>query len=192
MTVFPHLNFSGLDIAMSPTGPVVIETNVVPAREGAAFADPQRHARAVIDDLRTEAMTPTDLQHALEEEIGRFTAATGIPCTTKFSSLSPVPEAFGESVMRSVAEGLLNIARHAQASQVWVCVAQHDQELAIEVRDNGRGFDPTTVAQQGHYGLPGLRERARLLDGQFALLTAPGEGTTLRFLLPATRRGDIR
>ena len=137
-------------------------------------------------------MTPTDLQHALEEETLRFTAATGIPCTTQFSSLSPVPEAFGESVMRSVAEGLLNIARHAQASQVWVCVAQHDQELAIEVRDNGRGFDPTTVAQQGHYGLPGLRERARLLDGQFALLTAPGEGTTLRFLLPATRRGDIR
>ncbi len=149
-------------------------------------------ARSAIDDLRTETMTPTDLQHALEEETLRFTAATGIPCTTQFSSLSPVPEAFGESVMRSVAEGLLNIARHAQASQVWVCVAQHDQELAIEVRDNGRGFDPTTVAQQGHYGLPGLRERARLLDGQFALLTAPGEGTTLRFLLPATRRGDIR
>jgi len=149
-------------------------------------------ARSVIDDLRTEAMTPTDLQHALEEEIGRFTAATGIPCTTQFFSLALVPEAFGESIMRSVAEGLLNIARHAQASQVWVCVAQHDQELAIEVRDNGRGFDPTTVAQQGHYGLPGLRERARLLDGQFALLTDPGEGTTLRFLLPVTWRGDVR
>ena len=139
-------------------------------------------ARSAIDDLRTETMTPTDLQHALEEETLRFTAATGIPCTTQFSSLSPVPEAFGESI----------IARHAQASQVWVCVAQRDMELAIEVRDNGRGFDPTTVAQQGHSGLPGLRERARLLDGQFALLTAPGEGTTLRFLLPATRRGDIR
>ena len=149
-------------------------------------------ARSAIDDLRTETMTPTDLQHALEEETLRFTAATGIPCTTQFSSLAPVPEAFGESIMRSVAEGLLNIARHAQASQVWVCVAQRDQELAIEVRDNGRGFNPTAVAQQGHYGLPGLRERARLLDGQFALLTAPGEGTTLRFLLPATRRGDIR
>jgi NarL family two-component system sensor histidine kinase YdfH len=149
-------------------------------------------ARSAIDDLRTETMTPTDLQHALEEETLRFTAATGIPCTTRFSSLSPVSEAFGESIMRSVAEGLLNIARHARASQVWVCVAQHDRELAIEVRDNGRGFDPTTVAQQGHYGLLGMRERARLLKGQFALLTAPGEGTTLRFLLPAERRGDAR
>ena len=149
-------------------------------------------ARSAIDDLRTETITPTDLQHALEEEIGRFTAATGIPCTTQFFSLAPVPEAFGESIMRSVAEGLLNIARHAQASQVWVCVAQHDLELAIEVRDNGRGFDPTAVAQQGHYGLLGLRERARLLDGQFVLLTAPGEGTTFRLLLPVPTRGDIR
>src|SRR5258708_2824476 len=149
-------------------------------------------ARSAIDDLRTETILPTDLPHALEEETLRFTAATGIPCTTQFSSLSPVPSAFGESIMRSVAEGLLNIARHAQASQVWVCVDQHDQELAIEVRDNGRCFDPTAVAQQGHYGLLGLRERARLLDGKFALLTAPGEGTTLRFLLPATWRGDAR
>ncbi len=149
-------------------------------------------ARSAIDDLRTETILPTDLPHALEEETLRFTAATGIPCTTQFSSLSPVPSAFGESIMRSVAEGLLNIARHAQASQVWVCVDQHDQELAIEVRDNGRGFDPTAVAQQGHYGLLGLRERARLLDGKFALLTAPGEGTTLRFLLPVTWRGDAR
>jgi NarL family two-component system sensor histidine kinase YdfH len=149
-------------------------------------------ARSAIDDLRTETMTPTDLQHALEEETLRFTAATGIPCTTQFSSLSPVPSACSESILCSVAEGLLNIARHAQASQVWVCVAQHDLELAIEVRDNGKGFDSTAVAQQGHYGLLGLRERARLLDGQFALFTAPGEGTTLRFFLPAGRRGDAR
>ncbi|BCL78824.1 sensor histidine kinase YdfH [Ktedonobacteria bacterium brp13] len=149
-------------------------------------------ARSAIDDLRISTMTPTDLQHALEEETFRFTAATGIPCTTQFSSLSPVSEACSASILRSVAEGLLNIARHAQASQVWVCVDQHDQELAIEVRDNGRGFDPSAVAQQGHYGLLGLRERARLLDGQFALLTAPGEGTTLRFLLPVTWRGDAR
>jgi NarL family two-component system sensor histidine kinase YdfH len=149
-------------------------------------------ARSAIDDLRTETMLPTDLPHALEEEIGRFTTATGILCTTRFSTLSPVPLACSESILRSVAEGLLNIARHAQASQVWVCVDQHDQELAIEVRDNGRGFDPSAVAGQGHYGLLGLRERARLLDGQFALLTAPGEGTTLRFLLPVTWRGDAR
>jgi NarL family two-component system sensor histidine kinase YdfH len=147
-------------------------------------------ARSAIDDLRTEPMSSTDLQQALEEEIDRFTTATGIPCTTHFASFPLVPEAFGESIARMLAEGLLNVARHAQASQVWVCTTQQNQELAIEVRDNGRGFDPATVTQQGHYGLPGLRERARLLGGQFVLLTAPGKGTTLRFLLPTTRQGE--
>lgn len=148
-------------------------------------------ARSAIDDLRTSTITPTDLQQALEEETRRFTATTGIPCTTRFSSLSPVPSAYSEAILCSVAEGLLNIARHAQANQVRVCVTQHNQELVIEVRDNGRGFDPEALAQQGHYGLLGLRERARLLGGQFVLHTAPGEGTTLRFLLPVEGPGKV-
>lgn len=148
-------------------------------------------ARSAIDDLRTATMSPTDLQHALAEETLRFTAMTGIPCTTRFSLISSVPSELSESISRSVAEGLLNIARHAQASQVWVCVTERDQELAIEVRDNGIGFDPAALPQQGHYGLLGLRERSRLLGGQFALLTAPGEGTTLRFFLPTERQGEV-
>src|SRR6266566_1169903 len=148
-------------------------------------------ARSAIDDLRTETMTPTDLAHALEEEIGRFTAATGIPCITQLPCLVLAPETFGESIVRMISEGLLNVARHAQASQIWICVTQQDQGLTIEVRDNGLGFDPAALPQSGHYGLLGLRERARLLGGQFALLTAPGEGTTLRFLLPAAGRGEV-
>src|SRR5260370_4893727 len=68
-------------------------------------------ARSAIDDLSTETMLPTDLQHALEEETLRFTAATCIPCTTQFSSLSPAPSAFAESIMRRAAAVVLNIAR---------------------------------------------------------------------------------
>ncbi len=148
-------------------------------------------ARSAIDDLRTETMPPVDLQHALAEEIGRFTAATGIPCTTQLPCLVLAPETSGESIVRMISEGLLNVARHAQASQVWICVTQQGQGLTIEVRDNGLGFDPAALPQSGHYGLLGLRERARLLGGQFALLTAPGKGTTLRFLLPAAGRGEV-
>ncbi len=102
-----------------------------------------------------------------------------------------MPSSYSEAILRSGAEGLPNIARHARANQVWVGVTQHDQELTIEVRDNGKGFDPEVLAGQGHYGLLGLRERARVLGGQFILLTAPGEGTTLRFLLPAQKRGEV-
>ncbi|GHO64073.1 sensor histidine kinase YdfH [Ktedonobacter sp. SOSP1-52] len=144
-------------------------------------------ARSAIDDLRTAGMPSTDLRQALEEETLRFTEATGILCTTHFAPFSSIPLALGESIRRSVAEGLLNIARHAQASQVWVCVTEHEQKLTIEVRDNGIGFDPESLSKPGHYGLLGLRERARLFGGQLVVQTAPGEGTTLRFLLSVER-----
>jgi NarL family two-component system sensor histidine kinase YdfH len=143
-------------------------------------------ARSAIDDLRRETIPLVDLQYALEEEIGRFTAATSIPCTTYLSSLAQIPAVFYEDIVRIVAEGLMNAARHAQAHQVWVCVAKNDQDLDIEVRDDGTGFDSAAMREQGHYGLLGLRERARLLGGQFALRSAPGEGTTIRILLPVT------
>ena len=60
----------------------------------------------------------------------------------------------------------------------------------FEVGDDGVGFDPLAVAQQaGHYGLLGLRERARLLQGQLDILSTPGQGTTIRLRLPVGNRG---
>ena len=155
------------------------------ARARSALAD----ARSAIADLRTAPVSPTDLLSGLAEETRRFTAATGIPCVTRFSSLSPMSPACGEAILRSVAEGLLNVARHAQATRVWVCATEEDGQLSIEVRDDGTGYDPDAVAGQGHYGLLGLRERARLLDGRLVLHSTPGSGTTLRLLLPADGRG---
>jgi NarL family two-component system sensor histidine kinase YdfH len=156
-------------------------------RARSALAD----ARSAIDDLRISAIPPTDLQRGLEEEARRFTAATGIPCATRFSFLSPMSLACNEAILRSVAEGLLNVARHARANQVWLGVTEHHDQLAIEVRDDGNGFDPEAAGGQGHYGLLGLRERARSLGGQLVLRTAPGQGTTLRLLLPAQKRGEV-
>lgn len=158
------------------------------ARARATLAD----ARSAIDDLRTAPVSSTDLQGRLAEEARRFAAATDIPCITRFSSLSPTSPACGEAIVRSVAEGLVNVARHAEATRVWVCATEEDGELSIEVRDDGRGFDPDAVAGQGHYGLLGMRERARLLDGRLELHTAPGSGTTLRLLLPTGGRGGPR
>jgi NarL family two-component system sensor histidine kinase YdfH len=84
-----------------------------------------------------------------------------------------------------VTEGLANVARHAHAHQVWVRVAAQDGALEIAVRDDGRGFDPQAVnGEAGHYGLIGLRERARLAGGALEITSAPGAGTTLRLRLP--------
>lgn len=148
-------------------------------------------ARSAIEDLRTETLETYDFSQAVQREIQRFTAATGIPCTCSLPETLPLPTPFHEHLLRLVTEGLLNIARHAQATRVWVCATCDQEGLMFEIGDDGIGFDPAIVAQQaGHYGLLGLRERARLLQGQLFILSAPGKGTTIRIQLPGIKRGQ--
>ena len=148
-------------------------------------------ARSAIEDLRTETREMHDFSQAVQREIQRFTAATGIPCTCSLPETLPLPTSFHEHLLRLVSEGLLNIARHAQATHAWVCATCDQERLTFEIGDDGIGFDPTVVARQaGHYGLLGLRERARLLQGQLFILSAPGKGTTIRIQLPGIKRGQ--
>ena len=96
-----------------------------------------------------------------------------------------------EHVLRVIAEGVTNVVRHAQAQHVWIRFTQEDEVQAIEVRDDGTGFDPGAEAsRQGHYGLIGLRERAHLLGGRLEITSAPGAGTTMRFSLPRHPGGE--
>jgi NarL family two-component system sensor histidine kinase YdfH len=140
-------------------------------------------ARRAIDDLRAGQTAIRDLDEALREQIAHFTDATGIPCALDVSLPSVLPDAAREHVLRAVTEGLTNIARHAQAQHAWVNVRNADGKLIIELRDDGRGFDPATIPP-GHYGLLGIRERARLACGALEITSAPGAGTTLRLQLP--------
>ena len=159
------------------------------ARARATLAD----ARRAIDDLRVDDICKKgDLIELVEEEISRFTAATGITCSCDLDSLSTIPAALHEHALRAVTEGLTNVARHAQARQVWVSAEQRGDMLAIEVRDDGIGFEPAALAEQvGHYGLLGMRERARLAGGSLEIVSAPSAGTTIRLQLPGNNGGFI-
>lgn len=142
-------------------------------------------ARRAIDDLRTGSERPEDLEAAVRSETDRFIAATGIPCTLDLSLPTRLPAQVREHAYRSVAEGLANIARHAHASQASVRLVQVEGELEVVVGDNGAGFDPQDSTERpGHYGLMGLRERARLAGGSLQVVSAPGQGATLTLRLP--------
>lgn len=149
-------------------------------------------ARSAIDDLRANTLDPNDLLLALQREINRFRATTSIACVTDISALSAMPESLCEHVLRAITEGLTNVARHSQAHQVWVCAQLSEAMLTIEVRDDGIGFDSTAVVtQKGHYGLLGLRERARLGGGHLDIESSVGKGTVLRLHLPVNNRGGL-
>ncbi len=138
-------------------------------------------ARAAIDDLRNSSAD--DLDSALRLEISRFTSATGIPCGYRADPIKPLPDPVRETVIRAVAEGLTNIARHARARQVALDVSVADQGLIVTVQDDGQGFDASGIPS-GHYGLLGIRERVRLVEGSFDIRSETGVGTTLKIKIP--------
>jgi two-component system, NarL family, sensor histidine kinase YdfH len=146
-------------------------------------------ARCAIDDLRTTTATPGDLIEMVQEEIERFTTATGIPCVAELEALEALPVSLYEHARKAIGEGLTNITRHAQARQVWVCTKGDENTLTIDIRDDGIGFSPSEVAAQtGHYGLLGLRERTRLAGGQVEISSTKGAGTSLRLQFPTTHQ----
>jgi NarL family two-component system sensor histidine kinase YdfH len=148
-------------------------------------------ARQAIEGLRAEICTPRKLLDRIQEDIAHFTSATGIPVELDVAvapeNLAGCSAAVAAHVQCVVAEGLANIARHARARHVWVSLRADDGLLLIRVRDDGMGFDMQAVeAQHGHYGLIGLRERARLAGGSLEIATHPATGTSIQMRLPIT------
>ena len=136
-------------------------------------------------------MSASDLASAVQEEISRFTQTTSIACKTALDGLVNLPAPWREPALRLIAEGLSNVARHAQAQHAWVRVKRAEGVTIIEVCDDGLGFEPSAaVGQAGHYVLLGLQERARLGGGSLEIRSARGEGTTLRLHLPKHTKGD--
>jgi signal transduction histidine kinase len=86
---------------------------------------------------------------------------------------------------RIVQEALNNVARHAATDRADVRCLSEGEELFIEVRDEGVGFNPREIRAHTTSGLRGMQERARLLGGQLRVESAPGKGTRVVARLPA-------
>lgn len=104
-----------------------------------------------------------------------------------FERLSPALEM---SIFRIVQEALTNAVRHSKSGRVAIAMRQSGGTIQLRIEDWGIGFD-TTVAKPGHYGLEGIRERARLFGGAARIDSAPGKGTRIEVELPAIQR-DVR
>jgi signal transduction histidine kinase len=77
-------------------------------------------------------------------------------------------------------EAFNNVVKHAGAQQVTVRLQLGDGSVCLEIRDDGRGFDPARARQTGGMGLPGMEERAHRIHGKLEITSAPGWGTTVR------------
>jgi len=147
-------------------------------------------ARQAIGDLR-ESQSPRELVDSIQEQADRFTHDTGIPCEVNLCSLEILSPEVAQNALRAVSEGLINIARHANATQAVIEMSFNGHKLEIEIRDDGIGFDPQDcVGRAGHYGLLGMRERARILGGSLSIESYSSRGSTLKLELPMENNHD--
>ncbi len=98
------------------------------------------------------------------------------------------------ALYRIYQEALMNLLKHAQASQARVIIRKNHGDIHLEVQDNGRGFvlpdQLTDFAKRGHLGLIGMEERANALNGYLSVISQPGEGTTIRVSIPRSGTSD--
>lgn len=141
-------------------------------------------ARHVTSSLRPGALD-LGIVAALEWLVEEFIAYAGISCELVLGDGDiDLNEFTATAVFRIIQESLTNIARHAGASQVEIIVTRSDGQLCFEVRDNGKGFDPGTVASRKSFGLVGMRERVAMMEGEFELDSKPGQGTRICVCVP--------
>ncbi len=137
-------------------------------------------ARRAIDDLRAADLAPIDLASAIQAEADRFSAATGLPCELDVVVPPDLSAELSDNLQRMISEALTNVARHAQAARVQLQLRSTDHAIELVIHDDGRGFAPSVIGQPGHYGLIGLRERARSVGGTLSIDSQAGQGTTLK------------
>ena len=161
----------------------------------AAIDDALEQVRRVSRDLRPSQLDDLGLVAALRSHFDRQAGSAGFKPHFAHKGVPPRLAAEIETTCFRIAqEALTNIARHAQASEVWVTLAGTEEELRLEVRDNGRGFD-VAAARLGatagkSMGLLSMEERATLAGGRLAIDSAPGRETRLSLALPARRNLD--
>jgi two-component system, NarL family, sensor histidine kinase UhpB len=101
---------------------------------------------------------------------------------------SALPERVRLTLFRIYQQGLMNIVRHARASQVDVRLKLNGRLVTLEVQDNGCGFDVPkrwiNFARRGHMGLVGAAERAEAAGGVLEVVSQPSQGTLIRVQVP--------
>jgi signal transduction histidine kinase len=141
-------------------------------------------ARGLIRGSAGVEIDPRGLPSALSRLVERFRGEQGLPvtfaCDVREVSL---PMSVQHLLLRISQESLFNVWKHAQASEVEVQLGKENGMLTLTIADNGSGFDPAAVPP-GHFGLEGIRTRARVLGAELLFDTAPHHGTRVVVRLP--------
>jgi signal transduction histidine kinase len=138
-------------------------------------------------DLRSRELEQFDLCKAVSVSANRIADNAGIRVEVETKgNVRPLPEVIEENLLRICQEAVTNAVKHSGATLIKIELEFGNQNIILKVQDNGKGFLPENCAgpNDGHFGLLGMAERAKRLDGQIFITSAPGAGTSIRAELP--------
>ena len=140
--------------------------------------------RTMLLELRGDPIEQVPLQHLLRNLVESAESRASVRVWLSVEDKEPLPAAVHVTAYRIAQEALNNVVRHAGASDAFVDLRTGPSGLVLSVRDNGRGFDPTTH-DPSHLGLASMLERATEVGGELSVSSTVGEGTNVVFSRPA-------
>lgn len=138
--------------------------------------------RRIVEDLRPSTLSALGLNTALETLCAEAGRSLGFAITTRIANVSLSPDA-ELGIYRIVQEALTNMGKYADATDITVELLETPSEILLNIQDNGKGFDLTTL-QPGQHGLAGMRFRVESLSGSLTLHAAPDEGVQIAARFP--------
>jgi len=151
--------------------------------------------REAVQGLRTSTVERNDLALAIKTLGGELATADSNAQRPEFNvqvegiprDLHPI---LRDEVYRIAGEAMRNAFRHADAKQIEVEIRYDERQLRVRVRDDGKGIDPKLLSddgREGHFGLRGMRERAKLIGGKLTVWSELDSGTEVELGIPSSR-----
>ena len=148
------------------------------------LASCRRELRACLWDLRNHALDADNFADAVHETIAPHLGgrAAAIDMDMRSEKMS---EALRHAALCIIREATVNAIRHGRAETIEIVGKLDGRRLSFSVTDDGRGFDPAGIrgSKDGHFGILGIRERAKAFNGSVEIKSAPGKGTTVSVVL---------
>ena len=141
--------------------------------------------RRISAELRPGVLDDLGLAAAIEWQAKEFQRRSGLNCVLRLPEedlvLTRDP---ATALFRIFQESLTNVARHAQATKVWVTLNEEEGAIVLEIEDDGIGISSVQLADRRSLGLLGMRERVAVFDGEIEFSGVPGQGTAVVVRMP--------
>jgi len=148
--------------------------------------------RRISTELRPSILDDLGLVAAMEWQSEEFEKRSEIKTTFSSNVQSiDLPADLSTAFFRIFQESLTNVSRHSKATSVEAKLMLYDNTLLLQIRDNGQGFDSTSIGHKKTLGLLGMKERTLLMDGIFEINSIPGQGTTVEIQVPLNKKVEI-